>query len=73
MLLLFYFCKLSLTLPLRLALLFDGVGSAAETSAPPPAAPVLMHFSSFTAFEIKGCEKAASGVSLVSVFHSTHF
>lgn len=35
--------------------------------------PVLRHLSSLTALEIKGWEKATSGVSLLSVFHSQHF
>jgi len=38
--------------------------------------PLLLdfkHFSSFTAFEMKGCEKACSGVILASIFHSMHF
>jgi len=43
-----------LTLLLWLALLFEGVGSAVGASIPAPFVPVLMHFNSLTAFEMKG-------------------
>ena len=52
--LVFPFCFCYVPSPLWLALLLEGVGSAGVVSIPPPAAPVLMHFNSLTALEIKG-------------------
>ena len=59
--------------PAALALPFDCDCAELVPALFYPWEPVLRHFSSFTAFDMKGWEKASSGVMRFSVFHSIHF